>query len=510
MSSEHYGRERLKRSLAQFLAGKVLGLTIGFTWMLVLVRAMLPADYGVYIAFTGIGEMLILMLSFGIPHIIDRYIPDRRIAGDGRGLRALALIGVASRLAAMALGCVIIGAFAHQLMPALGLAGKEVALYWYLLAATCEGTGRCIESFFDALLLQGRSQASLLLRYGSRTVVLTSLWATGQTVTLDMWCRAEALCYFVTLLVSIGMLLHTARLQQSAGHQPGQPLQWGRYLDYALPTYLSDLSVLVSSIDTSKVIAARLFGAGFAAVFGFCISISWMLMRYLPTYLLVGVLRPMFVAAAHAADPGRRLRLLFDLVVKLNIFVMVPAIAVTAQHGDTLIAALSGQRFTGGGLVFCLLMLLVLTQAVRASLMLLISVYEDGQARLTSTWLGNLVFAAGTLAALRLGPAVFVLSLSLADAAASAQLLRRIRRQGLVLHMPIGALAKTALSGAFASFAMSLALRGGPAVASLLSVLAAGACAALAYLLAAAILKPFASEERDIVNSLIPRKLFIW
>lgn len=505
-----YGRRSLQRSLLHFGTGKLLGLVIGLGWMLLLVRTLPAVDYGLYVAFTGIGELSMLGFGLGLSQIAERYVPELKLAGRYAELRALAMRGFVLRLLLLLAGSLLVVAAAPLL---LGDTGRELArqaLPFFMAGVLAEAAGRWAETVFDSLMLQSHSQASILVRYGSRLAMLAWYAHEGRAVTLQLWVMTEAACYLASALFSAWLMHRVTALDAGSAQAGAVPqLELRRYLRFAWPSYMAELVSLLSSLDMTKLLIARLFGAPAAALAGFCLSLCWMLQRYLPSFLLIGMLRPLFVSALQAADPPARLTQLFNLLIKLNVFIMVPAIALGIVHGDALIAALSGGRFHGGGLVLSLLLVLILSQAVRQTLNLLASVFEDGRGRLISTVAGNVIFAAAAVISVQRGLPVLLAGLVVADIGACACLLWRVRGHGLRLRPPLRTLCTTALASGVCAWLMDemLTARGGPDAASLLISTAA---AALVYLILTAALKPFDASERNVVNSMIPRKLFIW
>lgn len=509
MTTAHYGRDRLKRSLAHFMMGKLVGLCIGLGWMLLSVRVLSAEHYGVYVAFSGLSELLTLSLGFGLFAVVERYVPEMRLAGQVGSLRRLVLQALLLRVAALGLGCGAVAMAAPGILQALELRGHETALRWFLVSVIAEGVGRYAETVFNSLLLQSHSQVSILLRYGSRTAMMAWYWAGGEPVSLEAWCLIEAVCSVSSVVVSLLLLARTVGSERSEA-QTTAKLDWSRYMAFALPVFADELVLLFSSIDVAKLIVVRLFGPEVAALAGFCINLGWMLLRYLPTFLLIGMLRPLFVAAVHGAEPQARLKLLLGMLVKLNLFVMVPVIVVAAVHGDLLVAALSADRFPEGRTLLALLLLMVLTQAVRMSLAIVATVYEDGRGRLLSSLAGNGVFALGVVAAAVLDrPWVLVAALVLADVAACATLVRRVQSRGLTLEWPWAALIRTGMAAAAAAGVMAFTLH--QVDGSTMYTIAAGTGGAvLCYLALTAALKPFSAQENATINSLLPRRIFVW
>ncbi|MFX8215143.1 hypothetical protein ABTL18_20110, partial [Acinetobacter baumannii] len=85
------------------------------------------------------------------------------------------------------------------------------------------------------------------------------------------------------------------------------------------------------------------------ALYGFCATLALMLQRYLPNFLLIGMIRPMFVAALHGPQAERDLNRLFGVLTQLNLFIMAPAVVAAWWFGDRIVLALSGGQLAHGG-----------------------------------------------------------------------------------------------------------------------------------------------------------------
>ncbi|MFZ5521360.1 MAG: lipopolysaccharide biosynthesis protein [Pseudomonadota bacterium] len=508
-SNEHYTEQRLKRSLAHFLLGKVAGLTIGAAWVLLLVRALEPADYGRYVAFTGIGEVLQLALAFGLMLISERYLPELRIQGDEHRLTWAVWHWLKWRLALLAGGCAVVAVSGQALLAWAGLAGLQTALLFFLISTVAEGTARHAESMFDSLLMQSYSQVSILFRYGLRVVALAVLHAGGQPLSLDHWMAVEAACFCASLLLT-GFLLWRGlpALREGRASAAGPSLPWARHLRYAAPVYVAELIALAASIETVKVLVNRLDGADAAALYGFCATLALMLQRYLPNFLLIGMIRPMFVAALHGPQAERDLNRLFGVLTQLNLFIMAPAVVAAWWFGDRIVLALSGGQLAHGGSMLAAMLLLVLTQALRAVINLLIMVFEEGRRRLWAAVAGASVFALVPALLPQTDSLSLVLGLVAADVVAGLFMLHAGVRRHLSLHWSLAPVLKITagcMGATLAALAADMLLR-----AHAWAWAAALGAGGLAYLILLAMLRPFGTDERRLINSLLPRPVFIW
>jgi hypothetical protein len=107
-------------------------------------------------------------------------------------------------------------------------------------------------------------------------------------------------------------------LRKTAIETPGEgvSIEYARYRSYALPIYIVGTVMLITGQDVIKLIAANVLTDVEFASFGFAVTLVYMLDRYLPMNLLVGMIRPLFMAARERDDYKLRLPIIAELILK--------------------------------------------------------------------------------------------------------------------------------------------------------------------------------------------------
>ncbi|MFT7723274.1 MAG: hypothetical protein QM788_10650 [Roseateles sp.] len=501
-----------KKSLSHFAIGKVFSVLIGVATLLLLVRSLSRDHYGVYITLFAAFEILQLAASPGAYAVAFRYLPELRPAGGGVGLRALVHRLTAYRVATL----VLCGAAIFIAAPALAeLAGPAytatvMRLFAWLLCF--EGIARFIDVEFESLLQQGRAQVSALLRNGSKLLGLLVLGGAGRhEVLLELWLSIEVATSALGAAVSSGLLLHygAKRAREPVAQTLHLPAM-ARQLKFSIPTYFSQVIYLMTGTEMIKLLVSRLLGAQAIAAFGFASALSATVQKYLPSYLLIGWVRPLFISARSNGRSTVELVELAGTVIKINVLMLAPITAALLVAGEPLLALLSGGRMTDGLGYLYFFVLLLFIQSTRAVIALLGFTMEIGSGGLVATLVSVVGIGLGLAGYPGFGIWALCGGLVVSELSWGAVMIGYLKASGTTFRLPLLSLMKFALAivltaATFRAVGLS-GMAGGGAVALLVVLIASGA----ACLAVCAVLRPFARDERSMINKLLPLKVFVW
>lgn len=446
-----YGAQRVRRSLLHFVMGKALGAVLGLSWLFALVRALPETDYGAYFTCYAYLELMILVSAWGSVQLLERFVPE--LHEQRRDGAVVALAAAVLRLRALLLAGTVALALALQapLLRLLALPGHAEAFWLINGVLLAEGLCRTIDSFHDGLLRQRQSQLSVLFRNGLKVLALLVLLAQGVALDLVHWLRIELALMGLALAWSAGLYLASRRALLRKAQAAATPLEWARYWRYGLYIFGCQWIWMLTSMDALKILVNQRFGLETAALFGFCLALVLVVQRYLPTYLLVGLVRPLFIVARQREDQAQRLRELAALFFKLNLAPLLPLLMLSLLHEDALLALASGGRFEGGEQVLSLLLGLLIVQALKNCQALVLAALEDGRGALLASAVSAAVFGLAALLLLpRLGLQGLLLALLLAEGVSLAVQRRRVAGQGVQLQLPWGAVAGLLLANGLA------------------------------------------------------------
>jgi O-antigen/teichoic acid export membrane protein len=519
-----------RRSLAAFAVGRTLGALAGLAGLLLLVRVLGRADYGLYIALLAGFEIAQIAASPGAHAAAARYLPELRAApaGAAEGTLARFVLGSGAYvLLTLALAATLLAAAADAAAEALGAPQQAAALRLFAWVLVFEGTARFVELQFESLLAQGLAQGSAVARNGTRVLALLVLSeGASREVPLAQWIACEAAIAAAGLLLAVALMgLHLRRrsgtgwswhIRPSADADTRSGAAAGptasRWRPYAAATWAAHLLGVASGVELVKVLAGSSLGLAAAAPFAFAAALAGVVQRYLPGMLLLGWLRPLLIAARSSGQSAQALAQLGATLFKLNLMLLLPLVCLVVVAGPALVQGLSGGRLSESLPFVVFFAGLLLLQALRSVLTLLCVTLELGAASLRATLASALALAACSAAFPLLGMAAFCVGLAAWELAGIAAMAIALRRAGLPLALPTAGLARLAAAAGLAC-AGALAVKWVWAVVAApgpWAELACGAAAALAALALAACWKPFSAEERQRINALLPSPLFVW
>ncbi|WP_415838087.1 lipopolysaccharide biosynthesis protein [Polaromonas hydrogenivorans] len=503
-----FSAARMRSSLHLFAAGKLISGMIGIAWLLTLVRALDVSHYSGYVVLMALLEIVLLVSNAGVYPFAHRYITEGRLPHNLPLLPGLIWRSLAYRIATLALAAGAVAVLARPLAMLVGQPLLTQVLAMYAFVIVFEGSTRYLELAFESLLEQGRAQLCAVLRNGARLVIVALLWSGGDTLNLSQVVRIEASTAVLGFLLAVVVMAQALRVHRRlvfSSALPADSFSLQRLMSFALPLFIAQCLTQLYSPDTIKLIVSRLLGVTEAAAFGFAHALSFVIQRYLPASLLVGLIRPMLVARRAHGGSDQDLMLVGNLILKINLFVLLPVAAVFAVAGREFAALASGGKYADAGpLLFLMTLLLVLTGA-HVVLSMLATALEDRRAVLIGTMVSIPGIVVGTWLAPALGAMAMVLGLWLSELLWCSFTLWLLRQRGFAFRIDGAAWAKlvTAASVAAASAAWLTDLL---ALSGVVRLMAAGAVIAVVYLAACVALAPLSSYERKMLTRLLPAR----
>lgn len=496
---------RLRSGLLHFIVGKAASAVIGIGWLLVLVRALEVADYAGYVVLLAGLEIGLLLTNAGVYPFAQRYVTEARLPSNVVKLAGLVWWSLVYRLVTLVLLGLGMACWPGAIADVLRAPVLVSVLPIYAGVVLAEGAIRYLELVFESLLEQGRAQICAVVRNGLRVLVVLLLWHGRETLSLHTVVSVELFCS------TLGLLLGVLLMQNSLGKHVHQavfgavPADFSlrRLWPFAAPLFLAQCATQIYSPDAIKLIVSRLLGAVEAASFGFAHAISFVLQRYLPAQLLLGLIRPMLVARQQQAGANDQLNLVGGLVLKINLLLLLAPACVFAVAGSEFTGWLSGGRYPNSGLTLFLLTLLLILNGTHIVLSMLATTLENSRAVLWGTAVSIPGVFIGIALAPRLGATAMVLGLWASELAWCGLALVLLRVGGLRFRFDVAAWLKLLTAAALAALAGAL-LRGGLSLQGRPALLAVAASALPVYAVIAWRLQPFRADELALMRRLLP------
>lgn len=505
---DHYSSSKIRKSLAHFALGKGVGAIIGILWLLIFVRVLSAGEYGIYVGFYAYLELFIMFSNLGLTPIAERFVPEFRTQNNEPKLRNLILKLVSLRIITVLILATGMSMLAQWTAPMLGFTVAPHIFIMFHIIVAIESISRYVEAIFDSLLLQGRTQISVFLRTGFRLIVLITVLAFGQSITLGYWINLEAMAIGASLAITLGLFWFTLSGLNYAKHVSVKVLP---LLTFAAPFFGSQILGTIIGLSVVQLLVLKTVGAEASAVFSFCVSLATMLQRYLPSYLLVGMVRPLIISSANDVNGDIRLQRIISIVLKLNAVLVGFALSISLTVGDQLVSLLSGGKFLSGGIYLNLFLIFILTQTLRAIYGHVALAKGIGRAILAGHLAGLVVLGLGVIASYKFGLYAYNAALIAIDLVWFGLVQRALLQMGkapAIAWQGFGKILLLTLAGwGLGLFFDSVFFK---SMADWLQITFISCISILIFAGLGAIIKPFGMDEQNSINRMLPRRLFIW
>ena len=498
MPPNFYSAIAARRSLMHFVGGKAVAAALGVGFLLATVRTMAPDDYGRYVAVVAMCEIFYLTSGLGLSTVAQRYVAEYRVQAMAQDFNAFLRKALRRRFVYSVLFGLAVHVFWEPMMRAIGLA---LAIEWrsivmLLLVATAGMS--FLEEVMGALLLQGYSQALAIARNLVKLSLVLGIILTQAGLSLRGLLYVEA---GVALFCWIGA---EALVRRWARQAPSSALATPGFHSASMTRvsirfYAVQLLWTVYSPSMVKLIVTRMLGAAQTAALGVPESITTMLRNYMPAHLLAGWVRSILVARYVANRDLNELSLTTNLILKINLLGLFPALAVSVVMGDQFIAWVTAGRYSNLGTLLALLTGLAMLYSAHLLMSMVLLTLEQAGVGLRATFAAACTLPLLVLALYVVGVEGAAIGMVFGEVVWIGMAWWLLRRQGFVLRFDGAGALKLAAAGLLATAA------GGLCMHTQLSMpwWATGAVMAVVYGLAVLALRPASADDIAIVRRLL-------
>lgn len=507
MSISPYSIITFKRNTIHFIAGKMATALLTFVTLLWLVRLLSTEEYGAYVVLVAGMEITLAITTLGLPWVTARYLPEFRLYASGKILIHFVWQVIAWISLFLIVGALLLLAAVSWLLPLEFVQYADVVKL-YLLLLLIEGLGRHIrESILGPLMQQVWAQISQVLR---NLVFLLSISITVSQGTVHLYhvVFAELVAsVFGTILALYGMTRCLHMYRDLQGKNSWQPPKWSEMWRIARYMYLGNLVTQAYNPQVFVFLIQRYLGLEATALFGFLRSLYGQVANYLPATLLSNLIRPKLVASF--VGPGGMTELIrsANLVGKLSMFALMPILIFVWLAGGELINLLSGGKFNEANSYLAGLLLTLIPLSQRQLLEIVAVVSEKSHLCSWGAVLGALALPMAYLL-LESGQGLWsvITSIIVSQILFSGTLIIALAHTTAYRFDVIGFFKLIVAAVIGFVFTQQLAF----SIQSWLDLLLTAILSCGFFLLISFFIKPFYVEEREKLNRLFNRKIFIW
>lgn len=505
---EHYTSKRFKTAVLHFLTGKFVSGLLGVATLVLVVRGLEVMEYGVYVTLIAAQLMLLGMSSFGIEAATERFIPELRVKHAPHELAFVILAGLLARLATLVLLVGILWGVIDWLITFAKLGEWREEMLSYVKVVFAAGMFQIFGAVLEALLLQKWAQVSLVINMGIRFFMIAWLFHQDE-INLAGVIRAEWFGFLVGVAVCTSVILFYFRKELHWKKPINFNLGdlWLRMRRFAFFNYFAQICMQAYGQEMMRLLVTRMLGVAETARYGFVVNIIDIVSRYLPAVLLLRLIRPIFISRYAANQDFLQLNAFAVLVLKLNLFILAPLIAYLVVFGGQIISLITGGKYVDAHWLLVGLAVLLMPVSHQWVISLTANTLERNELQFR----GALISIVGLPVAFMSMDALGVYG-ALAGSFSSAVVYNTfavwyLRKEGFPYQQDLLGMSRIFVAGLVAGGV-------GWLVAPLeVSWLAAGAvlgAIGVTYILCCVAIKPFSSDERKLLNSVSPLKIFVF
>lgn len=504
--SNHYSKAAVRRSLLHFIFGKIFNGFLSLLTLIMLAQWMTPDEYGVYIALLALQVSLLAVSSLGIETTAERFLPELRTLHNDNKLLGFVITAMTMRLSTLFILMLMTWIAAHPIIVLVGLEQYSNIFKPWIVVIGFTGIFTLAVILLEAMLQQRFAQRCLSI-YVFIKCLLIYLANHYQQLNINTLVTIELIASGITAILSTGVLVW---------HFPTDGIQNGwqlvtenrrRLQSFAFFNYTAQIVFQFFSAQVMKLLVTRVLGVVQAASYGFAYSLTETVQRYLPAMLLLRLIKPVFINRYVKTQNFDLLNEMAGIILKLNLLVLAPIVAFSALFGDDLLAILSNNKYTDAHWILVGLLTLLIPASHQLVLSLLASTLEKNAMQLYAGMASCVAFPCALFLIPEWGAMGAVMASAIGSSIYNLFATYYLRRAGYDYQPDIRGTVIFLFAGS-ALYGLALGIQ---------SILTGTAAIATALLLGSTIylglvrmLSAFSNEERALLNSILPKRIFIF
>jgi O-antigen/teichoic acid export membrane protein len=492
----------IRKNSLYLLARDVSTSVLTFVISVYIVRKLSIEGYGIYGTLGTLIDYLVLFSALGVPSIYQRFIPEffsRREAGKvkelvSRGTR----LTLGSLLLAIALVVVL-----HRPVGALLKIPNFLGyfLLWspgviFYLEATLFSTA--LYSLFLHKYAVVSNSVYILFRFVAIAIFLTF------GLDLKGLILGEATSYVIFFAIQGYFYLKRFSGAHSGIHK--EKLDTRRMVRYGGLSYFNDVGAKFLDASTGLFVISATLGPAAAGIFAFANNTMSLITKAMPDRIFMDIIKPAFFTRYTQTQDSRELETMFNLLTKLIAFFVFPVTAGIFVIGDKLIVHIFDPKYLGSLHVLWIVAVFTVLVSFQFPLGLVVQAVERVEINLYSKVFSVYNILGDILVVKRYGVVGVAIVTGTAVLFKNLFIYWRVRRR-VAFSLDLRSLAKIAVNSGIMAVAVFL-MKG--MISNIFYFLAVVFAGGLIYLGVSFLNKSFLDHEREIINKIILKPLFVF
>lgn len=414
--NKHYGVTQIRNSLSHFMVGKGFKIITSLSVLVLLARYMEETQYAVYISFQALSILIGVLSGFGFQAVLNRYLPELRANGNNLSMYRLMFAGISLRVLFLIGMMAVAIPFANTLSEWFNFQEWAWLLPWYLFASIVRLSALSLSQTMESLLWQKDAQYSLAIGSLIRLVLVLGFIGLSE-INLVNLVIIEVITECLTMIIISYRCFRKWKTDQhrGEGNQGWLAENKNRVLKYGLLNYLVGQSTLLYGSAPNRMILAAYLPSANLAVYGFADGVANLTRRFMPTRLLLGFIRPIFMAHYSTKNNFNKLNRMSNFIFRVNVMILILPISILLVVGDLFFSWLTAGKYGESAYLLAGFLVLIIIEGLYALLELLVQAIEKNQIII----IGNIIKSLSLFSVIPLIQSFGVWSIILANIAGS-------------------------------------------------------------------------------------------
>lgn len=508
--ADYYSISRLRWNTLIFTGGKGVNAVLSLSIFALVASTLSKADFAIYAWLIAFVELSNNLSRFGINWAVDRYVPQLRSTLNSLALRRFLFIMTGLRLGLVLL---IAGVFFRGGEALLIWSGKEdwipafdsyiVILIPFALMTFFR------DVVFQSLLQQAHSQANTTIRHLIFLSVLLVSLLLADELTLYHVIYGDIAAAVIAATIAVFQLRYlVSQLPYDATPTSNALPSWRAIARFAANSYVNEALRMSGSGYAVMTAAPHLLSTIVLAPYGFCQTLFSQLNRFLPAHLFSGLYRPRLISQYTKTGRFDSLNWQLIVILKVSNYILAAGITVFFIYGSDILGFLSSGKYADAHTLMLLFLFLMLIDNHRQVLMALCNTIERVEfLSRSSLFLPLVVPIAIVLVYAGLGAYGLALALITADLLCVGAIVYQLRSNGYELEVDLLGQARIAGS-ALITLAIGMLIHSSHPDTWFWNVIGMG-LTGLTFIIVARILRPMVAHEREMIERMAGRRIFV-
>ena len=323
---------------------------------------MAKEEYAAYAVMLGIYGILVIVTSLALQNGAQRYIPELISHRRYRQVAHFTFFLMLIRILSHGLGIIVVFLSAFWFCNKFNLMPFFIEFKWWGIPMFFMGIHFFNSLILEIYLLQKIVKWVWIGVSVCRFIFIAICIKNTETLTLISLIKIEAIAYgigVIALWIAIGNYL--INLQKLKGNEDYY-FVWKRLFKYSFFSYFVLLIRQLYSPASNRLLIGKFLQPTSIASFGFAQSLNNTTQRYSPSFLLRNMLMPVLMGKFSEKKDFDELNSRSILIFKINCMLFAPIICLLTLMGNDFMAIISANKYTNSGWI--LLSLIIILQII--------------------------------------------------------------------------------------------------------------------------------------------------